>query len=379
MPPLDCAAGQKRLVPTLTERQAERSRIGNRKLVQVRQLFSCQIIAHPFQFPVIGHSTGGPDHPSDLFGLRIDKEGAAGAIDEIAMLFAIQLLFLQPVHFRLFVRIQITAPALQHLDHQKVLLAKIIGFQNDRPDGMHFQCRVTLAVSIDRRWRVLAVDHQAEGVHDVPFVLLVEPAPDEIAIAIQLFPGRVPVLSQIRSIEPPLLSLGECFQDSLVVSGRLGFLLKIAFEASLGHFPSRPAFLLDGFGMCHLVARDGRRGCKGFGIFRPAQAFHRHALGAVRINSPFSETLHEGNTKAVGILTVDVEIRGDHRAQIVTEGDVDRRAIIDRPDAHAQHMSGRLPGFYRKAVGKGRDECRPPAIRPFPGLISGRGRQHGRK
>ena len=61
-------------------------------------------------------------------------------------------------------------------------------------------------------------------------------------------------------------------------------------------------------------------------------------------------TLQEGDAITKAVLGDEFDICGDQRPQIFAEGDVDRRAIVQRADAHAQNMTGGLAGFVGQRV-----------------------------
>ncbi len=50
------------------------------------------------------------------------------------------------------------------------------------------------------------------------------------------------------------------------------------------------------------------------------------------------ERLHERLADAVTVVRIDVEIRGNERAEVVSEGDVYRRAVIDGPHADTEEL-----------------------------------------
>src|SRR5262249_1202604 len=67
----------------------------------------------------------------------------------------------------------------------------------------------------------------------------------------------------------------------------------------------------------------------------PCQSFNRHAAGTARIDAPLSEAFNECHSISKLILWVDVDVGGNHSAQIFPESDVDGRAKVDSADTHA--------------------------------------------
>ena len=67
------------------------------------------------------------------------------------------------------------------------------------------------------------------------------------------------------------------------------------------------------------------------------------------MNAPLAEAFDEGEPVGVGV-RVELEVRGDQAAQVVAEGDADRRAVVDRPDAHLQDALRALRGLVGQPV-----------------------------
>ena len=55
-----------------------------------------------------------------------------------------------------------------------------------------------------------------------------------------------------------------------------------------------------------------------------------------RIDAPGAERLDDGDAVVAVVLGHEVEVGGDQRPQVVAEGDVDRRAVVDGADAHQE-------------------------------------------
>src|SRR4029077_2900061 len=65
-----------------------------------------------------------------------------------------------------------------------------------------------------------------------------------------------------------------------------------------------------------------------------------HAPDAARIDAPLPEALDEHDPESTGVRRRVVEVCRDDAAEKIAEGDVDRRAVIDRADAHLQNPLG---------------------------------------
>src|ERR1700733_15389208 len=82
----------------------------------------------------------------------------------------------------------------------------------------------------------------------------------------------------------------------------------------------------------------------------PDEIIRREVADAGRIDPAISEGGDEGDAIVARVMGDEVAIPGDERAQIVAEGDVDRRTIVERPDAYAQNLARDLAGFVRHAT-----------------------------
>src|SRR3984885_16108784 len=81
----------------------------------------------------------------------------------------------------------------------------------------------------------------------------------------------------------------------------------------------------------------------------PDEIIRREGANAGRIDPAVSEGGDEGDAIVARIAGDEVAIRGDERAQIVAEGNVDRRTKVERPDTHAENLARYLAGFIRHA------------------------------
>ncbi len=82
----------------------------------------------------------------------------------------------------------------------------------------------------------------------------------------------------------------------------------------------------------------------------PGERFLRDGADVPGQDAPVAEGLHEGGAVAEAIVRHEVEVGRDQRPQIFAEGDVDRRAIVERADADVEDVGRRLAGVRRQAV-----------------------------
>ena len=67
---------------------------------------------------------------------------------------------------------------------------------------------------------------------------------------------------------------------------------------------------------------------------------------------PRAEGRDEGDPIAERSSLHEVAVGGDQRAQIVAEGDVDRRAVVERADAHVEDLARDLARLVGQRTGE---------------------------
>ena len=149
---------------------------------------------------------------------------------------------------------------------------------------------------------------------------------------------------------------------------------RIGSEGTVHRPPQRPAILLvecKGLGAVELlvpaevdvpkqpVQPIGRRVAER----APGQRLLGYRAHVARQELPLAERLHERDPVVPRVGRKRIDVGGDQRAQIFAEGDVDRRAIVERADAHGEHLRGRLGGLVGEARRPVRDAARRPAGR----------------
>ena len=107
----------------------------------------------------------------------------------------------------------------------------------------------------------------------------------------------------------------------------------------------------------------------------PAQAVLRQRPHVARIDAAAAERLDERDAVAVLVVRHQVDVGGDQRAQVLAEGEVDRRAVVERADAHVQDVAGRLRRLLREAVHQVRVKL---ALRQHAGAAGGEPQQVAR-
>src|SRR5882672_8413160 len=87
-------------------------------------------------------------------------------------------------------------------------------------------------------------------------------------------------------------------------------------------------------------------------ILRPApyQALNAKSANAGRKDAAASECLYERYAVVKVVVTHQLMISGDNRAEIFAEGNVGRRTIIQSPNAHIEHVLRRLGRFSPQPV-----------------------------
>ena len=79
---------------------------------------------------------------------------------------------------------------------------------------------------------------------------------------------------------------------------------------------------------------------------------------SLRIDAAIAERLDERDAVAEPVVRHEIGVGRDQRAQILAEDDVDRRAIVERADAHVQDLAGDLARLARQPVDEiGRDRA----------------------
>jgi len=82
----------------------------------------------------------------------------------------------------------------------------------------------------------------------------------------------------------------------------------------------------------------------------PHQAPLRERAHVARVDAAAPERLDEGRAVPQVVVAHQVEVGRDQRAQVLAEGDVQRRAVVQRPNAHGEHVAGGLRRLVGKAV-----------------------------
>ncbi len=80
----------------------------------------------------------------------------------------------------------------------------------------------------------------------------------------------------------------------------------------------------------------------------PLEALLRQAAHVQGVDAPPAEGLDDRQAVAPAIIRDQVDVGGDQGPQVVAEGDVDRRAVVESPDAHSQDVVGGLGGLLRQ-------------------------------
>src|SRR5262245_18954633 len=82
-----------------------------------------------------------------------------------------------------------------------------------------------------------------------------------------------------------------------------------------------------------------------FGNAVPAQTFYREGANISWIDAVSPKRLDERDSVSKFIFRKQISVRCNYRAKIVSECDVNRRAIIKSTNAHIQHVLCRLRRF----------------------------------
>ena len=81
---------------------------------------------------------------------------------------------------------------------------------------------------------------------------------------------------------------------------------------------------------------------KGLQRFVPEENIFREVDDVSGADSAAREGVNEGVPIAIRVIGHQVVIRGDQGAQVITKGDVDRRAVVNGSDADGQELLGKL-------------------------------------
>ena len=84
----------------------------------------------------------------------------------------------------------------------------------------------------------------------------------------------------------------------------------------------------------------------------PAQGLLRIGCGAVRNDATRSEAVDQRSSVAVRVRRHQLRVGGDHGAQEVAEPNIDRRAIVEGPDANVQEVLCGLDGGVGQPAGE---------------------------
>ena len=163
-----------------------------------------------------------------------------------------------------------------------------------------------------------------------------------------------------------------------------------------------PAFLRESWNaVARSIARPHLRSSLGRTVENSSASFgsigggshSRRVLGkpldVIGHDSAFAEGVDEGDTIAAAVVAHEIAIRGDDRAQIVAEFEIDGGTVVERADAHVENMLRRFRRLAREPVREidrdfaaGKD-ARPVGREPdqvgAPRLVDGEEcREHGR-
>ena len=107
----------------------------------------------------------------------------------------------------------------------------------------------------------------------------------------------------------------------------------------------------------------------------PEQAVGTERPQVARINAAAAERFDERDAIVQVIVRHGIGVGGDHRAQELAERDVDRRAVVERANAHRQHVLRRLRRFGGEPRRPGPDAARRAAGRRCRRWRAGAGRR----